>query len=353
MSDFISDKTQFINDTRDKAVTSVKQYTRPKMISAIFELLISMACIIGIQFVMFGFNIDALKHWNFWMKVGASTLGVFFLYRAVINGRFEKTATRESVVKVREEYNTKNKMKDLGMKDWLKNVFNLKSKIEAYTDKQNRKIMRLENKLARCYSPRRKPKLEAKLEALKETITAEYINEHIDKIHIKYYMVFYSDFQDENTYGGKGGLYTRGNYNGAFNKASFNKMWAYILSSALLGISVFSSGAMDVATILVNVGSSALMIITRIVTALLEADTLYDKTITRSMLGRIEVLDEYIAYGKNHPQPSEIDKIKQKVEAEADAKYKAEYQEKLKTELEKYKQELKSKVLSEMKKEDA
>lgn len=324
MSDVIEKTSNVINDARTKAIASVRSYAQPKIISATIEMVVAIVMIMGVQLIIFKFDISALLHWKFWARTGLLSIGIFALYRAVINARFPKTENRQSVIDIKERYVTMLKIKSLQMKDWLKDVFNVKTKTEAWVDKWNHKIYKLENKIARTYNPKKREKYETKIEKYKEFTTTEYIVKHIDTIRIKYYIVYYSDFQDITLYG-NGGIYTRGNYNKAFNTASFKKMWVYILTSALLGVSVMTLDTLNTFTILMSIGSTAFMCITRIVTALLEADQLYDKTITASLLGRIEVLDEWKKYQDEHPSKTIIETERQEMERVLREEIKKEY----------------------------
>lgn len=332
--DKLTQTINLVNDVKNDATKKVKAYAKPKYISAMFEIVISVMMIAGIQIVKFGFDINCWKDWTFWMNIVCTSIGVFTLYRAVVNSRFEKTANRQSVVDIRTKYNELNKQKDLEMKTWLKD-YNLRTKTETYIDMQNQKILKIEMKLIKCFNPKRKAKLEAKLEALKKTIETDYIASIITTIHIKYYIVFYSDFTDNESSDGKGGTITRGNYNLEFNKSSFKKMWLYIISAILFGVSIISQGDQSTFELVTTIFMALFMSITRIVTALLEADGIYDRTITRSLTGRIDVLEEYIKYKNNHPQPTEIEKARQEALEQAQA----EYEKKLELETKRIQQE--------------
>ena len=296
----------FINESTEQAAKVVNKYGKPKYIAAITEIVISAMAIIGIQIVTMGFDFSKLTSWQFWVRTLALTACIFLLFRAVVNARFDKTAARQNVIDVMDEYNSLNKDKDLDMKEYLEE-FNLNTKIGVYVGKINKRINSLERKKIKTYSAKKKMSLTAKINILKEEIKPERIKEIIDIIRVKYYMVFYDDFQNVERVGGNGKILTRGNqaYSKSFNKASFNKIWAYILCSAILALSIWSFGDTSTITIIANVLSSLIMIVTRILTAFVEADRIYDSTITASYVCKIDILKSYFKW-KNERVEAEI-----------------------------------------------
>lgn len=301
----------FINESTEQAAKVVNKYGKPKYIAAITEIIISAMAIVGIQVVTMGFDFTKLTSWQFWVRTLALTACIFLLFRAVVNARFDKTAARQNVLDVMDEYNSLNKDKDLDMKEYLEE-FNLNTKIGVYVGKINKRINRLERKKIKTYSTKKKMSLTAKINILKEEIKPERIKEIIDIIRVKYYMVFYDDFQNVERVGGNGRILTRGNqaYSKSFNKASFNKIWAYILCSAILALSIWSFGDTSTITIIANVLSSLIMIVTRILTAFVEADRIYDSTITASYVCKIDILKSYFKW-KNERVEAEIQRKQQ------------------------------------------
>lgn len=319
--DFISSKSKVINEATSKAMVTIKSYTRTKTIASALEMAVAVVVIMGVQFVMFKFDWNAWTHYLFWVRTFATSVGIYLLYRAVINWRFYKTAARPNVVKAREEYEIISKVKDLSLKDFLKE-FNLRSKVTAYVDKQNAKIYKIENKLAKTMSPMKREKLELKLTMLKKTISDEFIQKNIDGIHVKYYIVFYTDFSDAEATGNSNPNLTRGNqaYNRLFNTQSLKNMYMYVLCTALLAVSLIGYEDMGTLEIVVNLIGSLFMIITRIATALSKADSLYDTTITASIVNKTAILTEFKIWKESHPTVTEIEKIKADAMDEANKK---------------------------------
>lgn len=306
-----------IDESTERAVKVVNTYGKPKYIAAMMEIIVSAMAIVGIQIVSMGFNAAKLAEWQFWVKTAALTGCIFLLFRAVVNARFDKTANREEVVKKRNEYAELSNNKDLDLKQFL-DEFNLQTKISVYVSKINRRINRLERKKIRTYNANKKIALSAKINVLKEEIKPERINEIIEIVRVKYYMVFYDDFENIERIGGNGKTITRGQqaYTKAFNKASFNKIWAYVLCTAIMTISIWTFGDTSTITIIANVLSSLVMITTRIVTAFIEADRIYDSTITASYVCKTEILQEYYQW---HNKKIEAE-IKAKLNSKEQAK---------------------------------
>ena len=295
--DNIARINKLIDDSTEKAAKVVSRYGKPRYIAAIVEIIISAMAIIGIQVVSMGFDFSKLTSWQFWVRTLALTACIFLLFRAVVNARYENTANRKEVIDKKEEYSSLSKRKDLDLKDYLVE-FNLQTKINAYVGKINKRINRLERKRIKTYNAKKKITLRNKIDVLKNEITPYRIKEVIDIIHVKYYMVFYDDFENIEKVGGNGAILTRGYqaYNNSFNKASFNKIWAYILCSAILALSIWSFGDTSTITIIANVLSSLIMIVTRILTAFIEADRIYDSTITASYVCKIDILKQYFKW---------------------------------------------------------
>ena len=297
MTDLTSRINNIIDESSEKAAKIVSTYGKPKYIAALIEIVISAIAITGIQIVAMGFDFSKLAEWQFWTKIAALTACIFLLYRGVINARFETTANRKEVLVVKDEYASLTNEKDLDMKQFLEE-YNLKNKIKAYVSKINKRINRLERKRIKTLDLAKKERLKAKVNILKQEIDQDRIKEIIDVVRVKYYMVWYDDFENIEKIGSNGQVITRGYqaYNKAFNIASFNKMWIYILCSVILSISIWTFGDTSTITIIANVLSSAIMIVTRVLTALVEADRLYDSTITAAFVSKIEILKEYFKW---------------------------------------------------------
>lgn len=299
MADLSTRMNNLINESTEKAAKVVNTYAKPKYIAALIEIVISSVAIVGIQVVAMGFDFSKLAQPEFWARTLALTICIFLLYRAVINARYDKTAQRENVLEAKKEYEDLNKKKDLDLKDFLQE-FNLNTKIGVYVGKINKRINRLERKKIKTYNAKKKKALTAQIDVLKQEINPDRVREVIDIIHVKYYMVWYDDFQDVERVGGNGKLNTRGNqsYKKNFNKFSLWSMWSYFICAIVLSMSFWTFGDTTTITIIANVLSSAIMIVTRVLTAYIQADRIYDSTITASYVCRSDILKEYYVWQK-------------------------------------------------------
>lgn len=318
MADLSARMNRIIDDSTEKAAKVVNTYAKPKYIAAIIEIVISSIAIIGIQVVAMGFDFSKLAQPEFWARTLALTICIFLLYRAVINARYDKTASRDNVLEAKKEYDDLNKNKTLDLKDFLQE-FNLNTKIGVYVGKINKRINRLERKKIKTYSAKKKMALTAKIDVLKQEIKPDRVREVIDIIHVKYYMVWYDDFQDVERVGGNGKLNTRGNqsYKRNFNKFSLWSIWSYFICAIVLSMSFWTFGETSTITIIANVLSSSIMIVTRIMTAYIQADRIYDSTITASYVCRSDILKEYYVWQKNQvkePQTKIIVKAEEQSE---------------------------------------
>ena len=310
---FTEKTNEVIDKATEKAAKVINKYGRPKYIASLIEIIISIICITGIELMTMGFDISKCATPEFWGKVGALTACIFLLYRGVVNARYDKTANRQSVLDIKEEYRLLSEDKDLDLKDYLTEL-NLKLKINAYVGEINKRINKLERKKIKTLKAKKKEKLLVKINTLKEEIKPERIREVIDIIHVKYYIVWYDDFQNIDRVGGNGRIITRGTqaYNRAFNIASFNKMWMYILCSVIMSISVWTFGETSKIQLIANVLSALLMIVVRIATAFIEADRLYDSTETAAFVSKIDILKQYYKWKQKKTEDEEIKELSDK-----------------------------------------
>lgn len=298
MDDKISRRLNQIEEAKKTGMNMIRKYATPKKIFSIIEMLASVILIIGVNIITARFDISKLTELWFWVRTAATTLGIFMLFRAVVNSRFDATAHRDVVVDARDDYQKHNRGKGLDFKDFIK-MFNLRTKIETYVSIINSKILKLELRLYKLTRKNIKlekknakiAKIEGRIDDYKHQITTDYINEHIDSIHVKYYMVYVTDFNSEDTFASSG-IMTRDTYNQTFNLASLKNMATYIVSATFLGIGIFDPNASSV-DIAVSILGALVMIATRIATALMEAERIYDSTITKSLIDRTTILKEY------------------------------------------------------------
>jgi uncharacterized membrane protein YidH (DUF202 family) len=355
-----ADKT--LTEARSKAIGKVIEYTTPKTISAVIEIVVACMAGFGVSLVSFGFDFSAFKEWSFYMNVIATTICIFMIYRGTINALFGKTEKRESVIKAKERYKELNKQKTLQLKEFLK-TFNLETKIAVYIAIINKKIAKLEKKIMKTANPRKREMLQDKIgndpdqeheaSGLKLLISEEYIKENIEHIYIKYPIVYYADFTEADAAGDPTRLETNAKaYDKEFNKYSAKKIWCYLAATILLSLSIPTWVDKGNVTFMASLISTLTMIVGRICSAIADAPKIYDNTITKSYNDRSYVLERFIEW-KNNPAQIENEKQKERAklalleeervnirleeEKAAKDKYKAVYEEKYRVAIEEYK----------------
>lgn len=349
-----SSTLEVVNNTKKKIGDKVIEYGTPRTIASIIELTISIFCSIGINFVAFKFDYKAFTDWSFYLKTAFLTIGVFLMFRSVVNALYPRTEKREKVINAQAKYNALNAKKKISMKTYLKE-FNLETKVEVYIAMINKKIAKIERKMIKTINPKKVAKLSAKLghdevvsdgEVIKEAtglkmlIASSYIAEHIEHMNINYPIVYYDDFVDETPEGDATKLVTKANYNKAFNKASFNKMWCYLLTTGLLALSMPEYSKNGGVYFFTSLLLTICMIAVRIASAIAKAPQLYDSTITKSYYDRIYVLERYLQWEENHPTSTMLEDLKKQADEEANARW----QKKAEQSVAKFKEQLKNEI---------
>ena len=336
------DLGKMVDSAEKLALEQVRKYTQPKIIAAVAQMIVCVICVVGIQWVAVGFDLNCWTKPSFWISTSCMTVGVTFLFRAVINARYEKTANRESVRDVRKEYNTRNKDKQLNFKDYIQE-YNLNTKICEYVFKIQRKIYSLEKKRLRTIRAKRLQKIDSKIELLRDQMSESYIRENIDRIKVKYFVVYVNDFSQEDVRS-NGKLNTRGasKYNSAFNVASLKKAIMYLIPTVAMSAAILAETSISGKEIIVKICGSLFMIIGTIVGALIEGDRIYDATITASLLDKIEILKQYKVWLETNPSKTQLELEREKLRS----KFEEEYRHKLLYEVEKIKSEMMSKLAS-------
>lgn len=319
----VNKSIEIIGKARDEAIKKVASYARPKTIAATIELLISIVLSFGVNFIALSFDFSVFKKPEFYVKSLCTLAAVVLIFRAVINARFNKTANRPVVLDAKSAYKDLNSKKEIDMKIFLEE-FNLRLKTEAYVQCINQKMYKLEKKMFGKKS-KKIEKLEKKMDEYRYLISKEFISQNIEKMPVKYIKVYYSDFNDLDSNIGTS-INTRENYDKALNKATLSKIGWYIVTAVLLGVGLPTTTGNTGAVALASSSVITLtMIVWRIVSALTQADVIYDNTITKSILVKTDILKQYFEWKKNNPTEIErkMEEERKKIKAEYEAKAKA------------------------------
>ena len=107
------------DEALQKAAKTVNKYARPRIIAALFEMVVSMVMTLGISIVTMLFDFSVVTTWQFWVKILLLSVCMFLLFRAVVNALFYKTSEREEAVEKRDKYKDLSDKKELDLKDYL------------------------------------------------------------------------------------------------------------------------------------------------------------------------------------------------------------------------------------------
>ena len=196
----------------------------------------------------------------------------------------------------------------------------------------NHKIYNLEKKSIKSRKERTKNKCTKKIEALKLLITPEYIEKNLNLISVKQRIIYLDDFTEAKLMQ-TSGLMPTNTYKEELNKRSFKSVYLFVLSTALLSVGIFTQNQTTI-SLVVSTVATVISCIFRVSSAIMQADEIYDQTITKSYIDRTRILKEYQAWRLEKPE------VQKKNHDEEIAKIKEEYDKKLevgiKTALESY-----------------
>ena len=81
---------------------------------------------------------------------------------------------------------------------------------------------------------------------------------------------------------------------------SFKSVYLFVLASALLSVGIFTQNQTTV-NLVVSTIATIISCIFRVASAVMQADEIYDKTITKSFIDRTRILKEYQAWRSSNP----------------------------------------------------
>ena len=315
MADFYNDKVdkklQEANQATQKAINAALRFARPKQIMALLEIVASIIASVGINLVAFEFDFSCFVKPSFYVSSFCTLLAIILIYRGTINAIYPKTSTRPAVIEAKQKYKDLNDRKELDLEIYLK-VYNRETKKDAWRAFVGKKILKWQNKKDKFRKNLIKQEKVEKvcndhIAYLSRYITEEYLETYIDKINIKYNAVYYSDFNNVEKSVPVQKKY-RDDYNKAFNKATMNKVFYYMVTTALLSVGVFTVGDGNWVSWCSSISLTIVMIIVRIATALQQADQIYDNEITKALIDKTEVLERYYEWKKTNASQAAIEK---------------------------------------------
>lgn len=307
-----------ITDITENAKKKAIDYARPKRIVAGLQFIACLTLALGVNMVSFEFDFSAFYSPRFYISTCCTTIGYVLIFKAAINWLYPKTENRDEVLRAKESYAEENGKKELDFKDYLAEL-NEKNKIELYVMSINHKIYKLEKKSIKSRKERTKNKCTKRIEALKLLITPEYIEKNLNLISVKQRIIYLDDFTETKLMQ-TSGLMPTNTYKEELNKRSFKSVYLFVLSTALLSVGIFTQNQTTI-SLVVSTVATVISCIFRVSSAIMQADEIYDQTITKSYIDRTRILKEYQAWRlekpevqkKNHDE--EIENIKKEYDA--------------------------------------
>ena len=328
----MNERIEKINTIAEEAKKKAINYARPKRVVAALQFIACITLALGVNMVSFSFDFSAFYSPKFYISTMCTTIGYVLIFKAVINWLYPKTESRDEVLRARDSYIEENDKKELDFKDYLVEL-NEKKKIELYVMSINHKIYKLEKKSIKSRSEKTKNKCAMKIESLKLLITPEYIDKNLNLISVKQRIIYLDDFTEAKAMAAVEGLMPTSTYKNELNKRSFKSVYMFVLSTALLSVGVFTQNQTTI-SLVVSTVATIISCIFRVSSAIMQADEIYDETITKSYIDRTRILKEYQAWRLKKPD------VQKKTHDEEIAKIKEEYDKKLevgiKTALESY-----------------
>ena len=294
----MSERTDKINLFTEEAKKKVIEYARPKRIVASLQFIACLTLALGVNMVSFEFDFSAFYTPKFYVSTVCTTIGYILIFKAAINFLFPKTETRDVVINAKNEYSIENGKKQLDFKDYLDEL-NEKNKIQIYVASVQHKIYKLEKKAIKSRKDKVKSKCHKKIDILKELITTEYIEKNLNTISVKQRIIYVDDFTEAKDMTVEG-LMPSSTYNAELNKRSFKSVYLFVLASALLSVGIFTQNQTTV-NLVVSTIATIISCIFRVASAVMQADEIYDKTITKSFIDRTRILKEYQAWRSSNP----------------------------------------------------
>lgn len=298
----------------DKFKNTISNLTTPRKITS-YTTAILLLVIIGVfQFVSLGCDVSKLLEPNFYLTLAYRCLLVFMAYYIANNLVYDKCINSEEIKNAFYKFKELNKLKDSNFPEFLE-LYNNKLKKEAFKDKINNEIIKLENRLVRIKNKKKIQKITYKISEKKKLLTDEYIDANIDFIKVKYYHVLESDFVStellENTETHK----TRTDYNTVLFKSIVKKVLPYIMTSLVLGMTITNSLNKPTNEVIINLMSDLVIICMRSIQGLYDAQKIIDSAYLIPYSNKVEILKEYLNWNSNNPA-SKASKILNYIEQE-------------------------------------
>ena len=298
----------------DKFKNTISNLTTPRKITSYTTAILLLVIIGTFQFISLGCDVSKLLEPNFYLTLAYRCVLVFMAYYIANNLVYDKCINSEQIKNAFYKFKELNKLKDSNFPEFLK-LYNEKLKKEAFRDKINNEIIKLQNKIGKSKNKRRIQRLNSAIYEKKKLLTDEYIDANIDFIRVKYYHVLESDFVStellENTERHK----TRTDYNTVLFKSIIKKVLPYIMTSLVLGMTITNSLNNPTSEVIINLVSDLVIICMRTIQGLYDAQKIIDSAYLIPYTNKVEILKEYLNWNSNNPA-SKASKILNYIEQE-------------------------------------
>ena len=259
-------------------------------------LLLSFAIIsivVLFQLVMADFSIDAFKSPDFYIRVLYRVVLIILVYQAVINLLYDRCMASPKVQDARAKYKAAVKLKDVSFNSFLKE-YNYNLKAEAWIDKIDRKLNRINRKMEAGKNVKRYSK---KIEYLESLKTPEYIEKNWSYLNCKWKQVFIGDFTIEDSITNNEKR-ARSEFGKDVIKYSSKKVSGYLFASLVLGLVVVNLAfdGVKTASFWFNMILDIILVIMRATDAGLQTPILIDYNFTNVYLYKVEVMEMYIQW---------------------------------------------------------
>lgn len=304
--------------TKNELKNTISNLTTPRKITS-YTTAFLLLIIIGVfQFVSLGCDFSKLIEANFYLTLGYRFLILFLAYYIANNLVYDKCLNSEQIKEAFFKFKELNKLKDSNFAEFL-DGYNKKLKKEAWRNKVNLDILKIENKILRSISKKKSEKLYKKIAEKKKLLTDEYINENIDFLKVKHYQVLESDFIASEIIDSSNKYKTRTDYNRLVFKSVIKKLLPFLCISLVLGVSITNSLEKPALEVIINLISDLIIICLRLIQGFYDAQSIVDSAYLVPYSNKINILREYIEWNAGNPE-SKSSKILKYIEGQKEEK---------------------------------
>lgn len=268
-----------------------------RKITGFMMAVLIISLVVLFQLIITDFSLNSFKEPDFYIRIFYRIILIILVYHSVINLLYDRQINSKRVQDARKKYIASVKMKDLSFKDFLKE-YNYSLKAEAWIDKIDRKINRINRKMENGKNVEKYTKKVQNLEKLK---TPEYIANNWSYLNCKWKQVFLGDFTVEDAISNHEKR-TRSEFNKDVTKFSARKISKYMLTSLALGLVAVNLAfdGMHSVEFWFNMIADIILVVMRATDAGLNVPILIDYNFTNVYLYKVEVMEQYVQWCSTH-----------------------------------------------------